>query len=1135
MTDKNFPPSEDPYEEDLSERLRRLLEADTQESDPPEEIRELRKGSETEEVEEEEAPPDEAATQLLGLSWGEGGLKDPDAIPIGEGVAPEHPELPDTTFIEPEPEQEPEKPVPGTEEPSKPLQPTRRTESRPDRRSETPPPPMLGDTPTRRPPQVDAQGMALPKRVSQDDREGTRVSPSAYTPPSRPVYRPPEKAAEPVNNGPSGWQRTWGCLLRSFLTVFFLGVLIFLGFSSYAVFQYYRIERTLPRVNDLRNRASQFETSTILDRNGNVLYEIIDPNAGRRTYVKLNDISPFLIAATIATEDRAYFSHPGFDAWAILRAFYQNWQSGETVSGASTITQQLARMLFFDDSERYERTYMRKVREALLAIAITDNYSKEEILELYLNEINYGNLSYGIEAASQTYFGVHARSLTMGQAAFLAGLPQAPAVYDIYTNPDAVVRRLQDVLILMVEASFEGNCIPVGSSNQPVCVETEAAARAYSEILAYPFEPPTIQLRYPHWVTYIRSELEKLVDAQTIYRTGFIIHTTLDPVLQDKAQEIVSAQIANLADRNAGSGALIAIDPATGEIMAMVGSADFYNEEIDGQVNMTLAPRQPGSSIKPLTYIAAFEKGWTPSTLIWDVQSEFPPSGDPNDPRPPYIPVNYDERFHGPVTLRSALANSYNIPAVKALEFVGVYDNPNTGELDGLVGIAQRMGITSLTRNDYGLSLTLGGGEVPLIELAGTYQVMANSGRRIPPVSITKIEDINGNVIFEYNPPSGDQVIRTEHAFLISNILSDNVARTPAFGPNSVLNFPFQVAAKTGTTNDFRDNLTIGFTNDIVVGVWVGNADNTPMINTSGLTGAAPIFAEFIQFATDRLSQGNPGPFPRPAGITEKVICTISGAEPSQWCPGQRSEFFAVDQLPRPATDDLWKLVLIDTWTDLEASPFCSENAEERLLINTTDVWARRWIRQTDQGRNWAEGAGFKAPFRFVPRRACNDADPQPTIWFSFPTEGYKVMTTTVEIVVQVNSPDGIEDFSVQWGEGDDPKNWTEIAKKNRAFPDPEPAGEWVLDPLFPPGPVTLRIFVRGKEGGFAEKRLRVIIEIPTPTPTPTPTETPTETPTPTPTETPVPPTSTPTPPVTPTPTTGFVPTVTPSQTPSGP
>ncbi len=298
----------------------------------------------------------------------------------------------------------------------------------------------------------------------------------------------------------------------------------------------------------------------------------------------------------------------------------------------------------------------------------------------------------------------------------------------------------------------------------------------------------------------MRSQLEEMYDPQTIYRSGFTIYTTLDPNLQNAAQRIVAEQVAALIDKNAHNGALVTIKPSTGEILAMVGSVDFYNEAIDGQVNMATSPtRQPGSSIKPITYVAAFEKGWTPSTLIWDVPSEFPPSGDPNDPREPYKPVNYDEKFHGPMTVRTALANSFNVPAVKTLDFVGIYDNPNTPEKDGMIGMAERLGITSLTRPDYGLSLTLGGGDVSLIEMTGAFSVFANGGRRIPPVAILRIVDHTGEVVYEYQPQPGEQVIRAEHAYLISSILSDNEARSWMFGRNSALNLSFPVAAKTGT------------------------------------------------------------------------------------------------------------------------------------------------------------------------------------------------------------------------------------------------------------------------------------------------------------------------------------------------
>ena len=388
-----------------------------------------------------------------------------------------------------------------------------------------------------------------------------------------------------------------------------------------------------------------------------------------------------------------------------------------------------------------------------------------------------------------------------------------------------------------------------------------AAANAIQEIQNRTFNPPTANMRYPHWVEYIRSLLESRFDPQTIYRSGFTVYTTLDPDMQDAAQQMVTTQVNALADKHVTDGALVAIKPSTGEILAMVGSPDFNNDANAGQINMAVSPtRQPGSSIKPFTYLAAFEKGWTPATLIWDVPSEFPPSGLPNDPNPKYVPTNFDLKFHGPVTVRTALANSYNIPAVKTLQFVGVYGDT------GLIAMAKRLGITSLTRNDYGLSLTLGGGEVSLLEMTGGYAVIANGGIKVPPVAILKIVDFKGNVVYQYQPPAGEQVLRPEHAFLMSSILSDNQARIPTYGTNSVLNLPFQVAVKTGTSNDSRDNWTLGFTPDLAVGVWVGNADYTPMLNTTGVTGAGPIWAQFMTYAINHLTGGNPTPFACRAG-----------------------------------------------------------------------------------------------------------------------------------------------------------------------------------------------------------------------------------------------------------------------------
>jgi penicillin-binding protein 1C len=1002
-----------------------------------------------------------------------------------------------------------------------------------------------------------ASNLPVPARVSQTDTDATRVSPAAYqsrqaaatrrsTPvsgstypgsyppasragaslPPPPASSPPAAAQTPAAKKGFNWQRSAGCLLRLFILGMFAVVFVGLCGASFLFFQYFRIRNTLPDVAQLRQKASQFETTRILDRNGNELYEIIDPQAGRRTYRSLDEISPYLLAATIATEDKEYYNHPGFDVWAIVRAFYQNYQGGDIVSGASTITQQLARNLLFTQEERNMRTYDRKIREAVLAAELTRVYSKDEILELYINENFYGNRAYGVEAAAETYFNTSADKLTLGQASFLAGLPQWPALYDIYTNREETLKRQEDVLVLMYEMSQEKGCIFVSNTPQPICMDPVSAASAANELKNYNFPSPDIQMRHPHWVTYIQSLLEAQYDPQTIYRSGFTVYTTLDPGLQDAAQQIIKEQVEQLADFRATDGALVAIHPSSGEILAMVGSADFYNEAIAGQVNMAINPRQPGSSIKPVTYLAAFEKGWTPATLIWDVPSEFTPSGQPDDPSPKYVPVNYSGGFMGPVTVRTALANSLNIAAVKALNFVGIYDNPDTPYQDGFLSMANRLGITTLTRPDYGLSLTLGGGDVTLLELSGVYATLANSGVRVPPVAITRIEDHQGNLIYEYRPPAPQQVVRPEHAYLITNILSDNQARTPGFGANSVLNLPFPVAVKTGTTNDFRDNWTLGYTPDIAVGVWVGNADYSPMQNTTGLTGAAPIWAAFMQHAIQQITGNNPTPFSRPGGIVEMAICEISGTLPSEWCPRQRTEIFAADQPPLPKEQDLWQKVEVDTWTGLLASEACDEFTEERFVLNVSEEWAKRWIRREAAGQAWAESIGFQDPVTFAPSRQCKEDDPRPLLAFTYPQDGDRITSSPLDIFGQADATQWFDYFRLEFGLGEDPLEWEQLERSESPARQPQELHELDLEGI-PNGAISLRLYLHSSEDTFAELEITLNNQVPTPTPTPTNTPTPTATATmtPTPTYTPLP-TNTPT--ATPPPTSTPLPTITP-------
>lgn len=942
----------------------------------------------------------------------------------------------------------------------------------------------------------------LPIPAEGIDLDGTRATPIAYqeglnrtvqsvnaTPPSRgyrkiPPGNPP-RIPRKVTPG--------SCLLFGMLGI--LSLIILGGFAilSFLIFQYFRVSATLPSVDELRARSSQFETTTIYDRNGDKLYEIMDPNAGKRTNIPLEEISPYLIAATLATEDKNFYTNPGFDLPAMFRALWQNYTTGEVVSGASTITQQLARILLLGPDERYEQTVERKAREIILAREITRKYTKDQILELYLNEINYGNISYGAEAAANTYFDTTASRLNLAEAAFLAGLPQAPGVYDVYTNREVTLERSLQVLSLMYELTKENNgCIIIGSTQTPVCVTLEEFTTGAQNLQNYPFQPPENQIPFPHWVMYIRSLLEQKFGADAIYRTGMKVFTTLDPVLQSLAQQTVTQQVQNLAAQNVTDGALVAIKPSTGEILAMVGSADFDNAAISGQVNMALAPRQPGSSIKPLTYTAAFEKGWTPSTLIWDVPSEFAPSSDPNDPNPPYKPVNYDGRFHGPVLMRSALANSYNIPAVKAMDFVGIQDDPKTSQEDGFLAFAKKMGITSLTQPWYGLALGLGGGEIPLLEMTSAYSIFANNGLKVPPVAISRIEDHSGNEIFQYSQPASEQVIRPEHAYLINSILSDNEARTPAFGANSVLNLPFPAAVKTGTTNDFRDNWTLGYTPDLAVGVWVGNADNSPMINSTGLTGAAPIWSQFMQAAEMLVSNNSPTPFSRPAGVVDENICSVSGTRPSEFCPSEKQEIFAFDQPPLGADQDLWKRVRVDTWTRLISSEACGNFVEDIDTLNVKDESARKWILDSQDGQNWAAKMGFEDPIVFTPSRECRAEDPRVEIIFVNPTNEQGIATSPLDISAVIKATENFKEWRLEYGVGNSPKKWVPlVASSKEQHPNPGLIHTWDLKDI-PSGKIALRITVYSKDGHKSEKK--IVFNNQNPTPTPTPTVTPTAT-----------------------------------------
>ena len=563
-----------------------------------------------------------------------------------------------------------------------------------------------------------------------------------------------------------------------------------------------------------------FQTTFIYDRNGVLLAELI--GEGRREWVPLDRVSPHLINATIATEDASFFTNQGIDPIRIAGAALQNVEKGEIVSGASTITMQLARNLFLGSEERYEQSFDRKIVEAGLAAELTQTYTKEELMEIYLNLLNYGHLSYGPQAAARTYFGKSANDLTLAEATLLAGIPQSPALYDLYVDFESAKARQRVVLSLMVRHRFltEGEANAVFATGMQLNGSREL--------------PPA---RAPHFVDYVVRELDQSLGEGYARRGGLHIYTTLDLALQETAQRIVSQKVADLNPRyDMNNGALVALKPGTAEILAMVGSVNYKDDDIDGQVNVAISPRQPGSAIKPLLYATALNDNLiSPATVLWDTPITYTISTIEE-----YEPVNYDRRFHGPVTARAALANSYNVPAVKLLDAVGV---------GRMLESARLMGVKSLHRGTdwYGLSLTLGGGEVTLLDLASAYHTMANGGRYLPPRSVLTITDGMGQTLLENSEERGVPVLSEAAASLITDILSDNPARAPMFGLHSQLTFDAPVAAKTGTTDNNRDAWTMGYTRYLLTGVWVGNTDGRPMRNATGAAAAAPIWNEFMR------------------------------------------------------------------------------------------------------------------------------------------------------------------------------------------------------------------------------------------------------------------------------------------------
>lgn len=625
----------------------------------------------------------------------------------------------------------------------------------------------------------------------------------------------------------------------------------------------------LPPVTDLVERR-QHMTTRILDRNGNLLFRIYEDE--NRTLIKLNELPSHVIQATIAIEDKDYYSHPGFSVAGITRAFIANAQN-ETVQGGSTITQQLVKNRLLTP----EKTFKRKARELILAIRVNQTYSKDEVLEMYLNQVAYGGATYGIEEAAQLYFGKSATDLTLGEASMLAGLPQSPSVYSPFgSRPELAYLRQEEVLRRMVEDGY---------------ISAQEAETARSEVLQ--FRPNRIDIFAPHFVMYVRELLALQYGDAVINQEGLEVITTLDLDLQNEVQSLVTAEVESLKNLRVSNGAALVTAPATGEILAMVGSTNYFDFEKDGQVNVTLRPRQPGSSIKPITYALALSQGKTPNSVIDDSPITYQTVGSP-----PYSPRNYDGRFRGRVSLRESLASSYNIPAVKLLAEHGI---------EPMITLAEKMGISTWTdRSRFGLSLTLGGGEVLMTDMAEVYGTFANRGQTIELNPILEIKNAWGEQLYRNSCAldgygcNQSRSLDPRVAYQITDILSDNRARTPAFGPQSVLSIPGQeVAVKTGTTNNLRDNWTFGYTSDYVVASWVGNNDNTPMSYiASGITGASPLWNKIMRSLLD---ENNPHIFPTPDGMITVPICLQTGTLACKECPTIVTELYIPGTEPTTA------------------------------------------------------------------------------------------------------------------------------------------------------------------------------------------------------------------------------------------
>ncbi|MEA3460216.1 MAG: transglycosylase domain-containing protein, partial [Chloroflexota bacterium] len=750
--------------------------------------------------------------------------------------------------------------------------------------------------------------------------------------------------------------------------------------------------------------------------------------------------------ATIAIEDKSFYENPGVDLEGVARAFYYTLR-GEHVQGASTITMQLVKNVLISPEERYKKLISRKIKEVILALEISRLYSKDQIFAWYLNYVYYGNLAYGVEAAAKVYFDKPVQELDLAECAILAALPQFPALNPI-DNPEEARKRQHLVLDTMMRQGY--------------ITSEECVAAKYEELDIRGALTGRFDIIAPHFSIYVRKRLEEEFGPEMVHRGGLRVYTTLDLEMQKLAEDIARKHVAYLKEKgnDVSNAAVVAIRPNTGEILTMVGSLNYWDEGIKGKINMALAERQPGSSFKPFNYVTAFSQGDTPADMVMDVRTAFP-----DYPNPHYVPENYDRKYHGPVSFRQALACSYNMPAVKVLSMVGVKN---------VVDTAHRMGINTLNEDYYGLSLTLGGGEVTPLDMAYAYGVFANRGvmagqhvpperqrvgyRKLDPAAILRVEDSKGNVLKQYISPETEQVLKPQFAYLITDILSDNRARTPSFGPASPLKLDRPAAVKTGTTNDWRDAWTIGYTPQLACSVWVGNADNEPMGHVPGCWAAAPIWHDFIEGALeDTLVED----FVCPPGLVEVEVCSVSGKLPTEYCPHTVKELFIAGTEPTTYCD-VHQAFRINKETGKLATVYTPLELVEERVYEIYPPEAADWVRQNEIPQPPTEYDDMYGP---TPARG-DAAITSPT--------PYAYVSGGVPIMGNAKSGD-FRFWRLQYGEGLNPSAWSQIGGDHYNQVENGLLEFWDMSGL--EGLYTLQLRVTEGSGNCREATIQVTVD----------------------------------------------------------